>query len=47
MLTYAFSILRGQGYKKLSTEEFQNTADLMSTILVKAIVERIREKVYF
>ena len=42
MLTYAFSILRGQGYKKLSTEEFQNTADLMSTILVKAIVIQLK-----
>ena len=42
MLTYAFSILRGQGYKKLSTEEFQNTADLMSAILVKAIVIQLK-----
>lgn len=42
MLTYAFSILRGQDYKKLSTEEFQNTADLMSAILVKAITIQLK-----
>ena len=42
MLTYAFSVLKGQGYKKLSTEEFQNTADLMSAILVKAIVIQLK-----
>ena len=42
MLAYAFSILKGQGYKKLSTEEFQNTADLMSAILVKAIVIQLK-----
>lgn len=42
MLTYAFSVLKGQGYKKLSTEEFQNTVDLMSAILVKAIVIQLK-----
>jgi protein mcrC len=42
MLTYAFSVLKGQGYKKLSTEEFQNTADLMSAILVKAIAIQLK-----
>ena len=42
MLTYAFSILKGQGFKKLSTEEFQNTADLMSAILVKAIAIQLK-----
>ncbi len=42
MLTYAFSVLKGQGYKKLSTEEFQNTADLMSAILVKAMVIQLK-----
>lgn len=42
MLTYAFSVLKGQGYKKLSTEEFQNTADLMSAILVKVMVIQLK-----
>lgn len=42
MLTYAFSILKGQGFKKLSTEEFQNTADLMSAILSKAIAIQLK-----
>lgn len=42
MLTYAFSVLKGQCYKKLSTEEFQNTADLMSAILAKAIAIQLK-----
>ena len=37
MLTYAFKVLRGQGYQKLATEEFCHTADLMSAILAKGI----------
>ncbi|MFQ7801593.1 MAG: 5-methylcytosine restriction system specificity protein McrC [Coprobacillus cateniformis] len=43
MLTYAYSSLRGQGYRKISTEEFQNTADLMSAILVRAISNQLKK----
>ena len=35
MLTYAFQILNEQSYASCATEEFENTADLLSTILVK------------
>ena len=35
MLAYAFHILREQGYESCGTEEFENTADLLSAILAK------------
>jgi hypothetical protein len=37
MLSYAFHILHEQGYKKLATEQFDNTAELMAAILTKGI----------
>ncbi len=42
MLSYAFQILKGQGYMKCSTEEFENTADLFASILVKGISVQIK-----
>lgn len=42
MLSYAFQILNEQGYKQLLTEEFKNTADLCSAILVKGISLQIK-----
>ena len=49
MLSYAFHILHEQGYKKLATEQFDNTAELMAAILTKGIsiqVKRGLEKEY-
>lgn len=37
MLAYAFQILQEQGYKSLGEESFQNTADLLSAILVRGV----------
>ena len=37
MLAYAFHILREQGYESCGTEEFENTADLLSAILAKGV----------
>lgn len=37
MLSYAFQILQKQDYNNLSTENFDNTADLCSAILAKGI----------
>ena len=37
MLAYAFQILREQGYRSCGTEEFENTADLLSAILAKGV----------
>ena len=42
MLAYAFQILREQGYASCGTEEFVNTADLLSAILVKGVSVQIK-----
>lgn len=42
MLTYAFQILKEQSYASCATEEFENTADLLSTILVKGVTLQIK-----
>lgn len=42
MLSYAFSVLNEQGYKKLATEEFENTPELMAAILAKGIAVQIK-----
>ena len=42
MLAYAFQILREQGYASCGTEEFENTADLLSAILVKGVSVQIK-----
>lgn len=42
MLSYAFQVLKEQGYTKCSTEKFENTADLLSTILLKGVNVQIK-----
>lgn len=42
MLAYAFQILREQGYASCGTEQFENTADLLSAILVKGVSVQIK-----
>ena len=42
MLAYAFSVLKNDGYKKLASEDFENTADLLSTILAKGIAIQVK-----
>lgn len=42
MLAYAFQILREQGYANCGTEDFENTADLLSAILVKGVSIQIK-----
>lgn len=42
MLAYAFQILREQGYASCETEEFENTADLLSAILAKGVSVQIK-----
>lgn len=43
MLSYAFKALNQQGYKKLATEEFKNTAELMAAILAKGIASQLKQ----
>lgn len=42
MLSYAFQILNGQGYKMIQTEEFENAAELCSAILIKGVSAQIK-----
>lgn len=42
MLSYAFQVLNEQGYKKIATEEFHNTAELCAAILEKGISMQIK-----
>ena len=42
MLAYAFQILREQGYASCGTEDFENTADLLSAILVRGVSIQIK-----
>ncbi len=42
MLAYAFQILKEQGYASCATEDFENTADLLSAILVKGVSIQIK-----
>lgn len=43
MLSYAFKSLNQQGYKKIATEEFKNTAELMAAILAKGIASQLKQ----
>lgn len=42
MLSYAFQVLTEEGYKKISTEEFENVAELCGAILVKGLSSQIK-----
>lgn len=42
MLSYAFQILKEQGYTQCATEVFENTADLLSAILARGIAVQVR-----
>ncbi len=42
MLSYAFQALNRQGFKKIATEEFNNTAELMAAILAKGITFQLK-----
>ena len=42
MLSYAFSVLKEQGYKSIETESFENTADLFAEILIRGVSIQIK-----
>ncbi len=42
MLSYAFKVLREQGYKSIRTEEFNNTAELCASILTRGIEYQLK-----
>lgn len=43
MLAYAFQTLRNQGFASFDSEEFTNTADLLSAILIKGITIQLKQ----
>lgn len=42
MLSYAFTSLRSKGYANLSSEEFENAADLLAAILSRGINQQVK-----
>lgn len=42
MLAYAFQVLHEQGYKDVATEDFENTAELLSAILCHGVSVQIK-----
>ena len=42
MLAYAFQVLHEQGYKDVATEDFENTAELLSEILCRGVSVQIK-----
>lgn len=43
MLSYAFCVLRGQGFRSLATEKYENTAELCAAILCKGVSEQLKQ----
>ncbi len=43
MLSYAFQSLNSKAYKKIETEEFENTAELFSEILIIGVSSQIKQ----
>ncbi len=43
MLSYTFQNLNEKGYKSLSTEKFENTAELFSAILIKGLEKQLKQ----
>lgn len=42
MLSYAFTVLKKNGFQNLDTERFENSADLYSAILIKGITNQLK-----
>lgn len=42
MLSYAFQVLNEQGHKQVAAEEFENTAELCASILIKGVTAQIK-----
>ena len=46
MLSYAFKVLKEQGYKNIETEEFDNVAELLSEILIRGLKIEIKRGLF-
>jgi len=43
MLSYAFRVLKEEGYRKLGSEEFENTGELFAAILLQGLSSQIKK----
>lgn len=43
MLSYAFRVLNEKGYRRIQTESFENTTDLLSEILIIGVSKQIKQ----
>ena len=43
MLSYAFRVLNEKGYRKIESESFENTADLLSEILIIGVTRQVKQ----
>ncbi len=46
MLSYAFRVLKEQGYRDIATEEFENVSELCTAILIKGVSSQIKKGLY-
>lgn len=46
MLSYAFKVLKEQGYKNIETEDFENVAELLSEILIRGLKIEIKRGLF-
>lgn len=46
MLSYAFSVLRQEGFAQLGSEDFENIYELLCEILIKGIREQLKRGIY-
>lgn len=46
MLSYAFRVLNNKEYKKVSAEEFENTSELFSEIIITAMGKQIKQGLF-
>lgn len=46
MLSYAFRVLNNKGYEKVAVEDFKNTSELFSEILILALNKTIKQGLF-
>ena len=47
MLSYAFTILKENGYREVLTEQFNNSTELYTAILIKGVSNQIKRGLHY
>lgn len=47
MLSYAFTVLNENGYRKVMLEDFDNATELYTAILIKGVSDRIKRGLHY